>query len=102
MVLLMKIATPPHAHSLSALSFIFTRVSFSAPTDAPNCESLLGFPSTRRSSSPSSYSVSSTSDRTHGFSASPGVHRQTVTAMMIGGKRQKKEKKEKEEKLEVV
>lgn len=63
---------------LSAVSLIFTRVSFSAPTEPPNCDSLLGFPRTKRSSSPSSYRVSSTSDRIHGFSASPAAQRHTA------------------------
>lgn len=65
------LSSPFSYNLLSAVSLIFTRVSFRAPTDAPNCESLFGFPKTNRSSSPSSYSVSSTSDKIHGFSASP-------------------------------
>lgn len=64
---------------LSAVSLILTSVSFSAPTEPPNCDSLVGFPRTNRSSSPSSYSVSSTSDRIQGFSASPGAQRHTAT-----------------------
>lgn len=66
------------SHLLSAVSLIFTRASCRTPTDAPNCELLLGLPKTNRSSSPSSYSVSSTSDRTHSFSTSPGAYSETV------------------------
>lgn len=65
---------PSFFHLLSAVSLIFTSVSFRAPTDAPKCELLFGFPKTSRSSSPSSYSVSSTRDRTHGFSTSPRMY----------------------------
>lgn len=68
-------------HLLSAVSLIFTSVSFRAPTDAPKCELLFGFPKTSRSSSPSSYSVSSTRDRIHGFSTSPRMYSKTGDKM---------------------
>lgn len=72
---------PSFFHLLSAVSLIFTSVSFRAPTDAPKCELLFGFPKTSRSSSPSSYSVSSTRDRTHGFSTSPRMYSKTCHKM---------------------
>lgn len=72
---------PSFFHLLSAVSLIFTSDSFRAPTDAPKCELLFGFPKTSRSSSPSSYSVSSTRDRIHGFSTSPRMYSKTGDKM---------------------